>query len=175
MNQLAEWIARIVGAWKFWVIVAPWEVGIRVRLGRKAIAQAPGPHWRVPFLDAVTIVNTRLRVTTTPPTTLQDPDDDSRAITRKAVVAYRISGPLRALQNYDQPEIAVCGYAQAQLAAGVDGEKMERAMVVEFKDTGIEVEYVRLVENVRSPVFRLLQDSWTISSGHREQGKSGVY
>ena len=175
MNQLAEWIARIVGAWKFWVIVAPWEIAVRVRLGRNAVAMRPGPHWRIPFIDALTLVNTRLRVTTVPATTVQDDDSDANeALTRKAVVGYRISDPLKALQRYDQPAVAVMGLAQAELARGCDSEETQTALSIAFKDTGVEIVYVQLVENVRCPTFRLLQDSWTVASEHRDPPK-GLY
>lgn len=99
MNQLIEWLSRGFSSWKFWVVVAPWEVGIRVRLGRISRSLRPGPHLRIPFLDDITLVNTRLRIGTAPSVTLAGKVDGKvRVVT--PVVGYRIHDPNAAIQRY---------------------------------------------------------------------------
>ena len=100
MNQIVEWVSRVVTAWKFWVIVSPWEVGLRVRLGREAIALKSGPHWRIPFLDEVLLVNIRERVSSVPTVTLSC-ETGVRCL--KGLVGYQIADPLRLCRPLSNP------------------------------------------------------------------------
>ncbi len=162
VNSIAEWISRLVTAWKFWVIVAPWEIGIRVRLGRAAIALLPGPHWRVPVLAQVVLVNTRQRVTSIPTVTLDS--GEARCRCRKAIVGYRIVDPLRAVQEFEHPSIAVMARVQAEVASGAGTDEILEAIEVVFKGTGVEIDFLRFSEDVEAPALRLLQADWTVAS-----------
>lgn len=162
MNQLLEWLSKLFGSWKFWVVVPPWDVGVRVRLGRRAVALAPGPHWRVPFIDDVLLVNTRLRVATTPPVTIAGADGKGRIVT--AAVGYRVSDPLLAMLRFENPSVAVQAYAQAEVAKIVDADACEKALGTEFETSGVRIEFVRYVEDVEVQTLRLLQNSWQLSS-----------
>ena len=59
-----SWLSSVFGFFKsfqLWVTVAPWEMGLRVRLGKTATVLCPGPHWRIPFLDRMFVQQVRLR------------------------------------------------------------------------------------------------------------------
>jgi regulator of protease activity HflC (stomatin/prohibitin superfamily) len=162
MPQFFEWISRIFGSWKFWIVVPPWDQGVRVRLGKNATRLGPGFHLRVPFVDDVTLVNTRLRIHSTPQVTLQN----GSATTAKvicALVGYRIDDPLLAMQRFEKPSIAVIGLAQAKIVAGMSDEENLLSLRDEFAESGIAVEFVRYTDNVAVRTFRLLQTSWGIS------------
>lgn len=175
MNQLAEWLSRIVTSWKFWTIVAPWEVGIRVRLGRRAIALVPGPHWRVPFVDEVLLVNTRTRVSSSPPVTISC-DSGSHVRCVKAIIGFKIVDPLVAVNRFQYPSVAVMGRAQSMLATGQSAEEIEEALRIEMKPDGIEIEYFQLVEDVEVPALRLLQEGWTVSDDHiKNDGRKATH
>lgn len=49
---------------RWWVVVAPWEQGVRIRLGKTAVVLNPGIHLRIPFLDRAYVQCTRLRIVT---------------------------------------------------------------------------------------------------------------
>ena len=163
MEQLIAWLSRIVNSWKFWVVVAPWEVGVLVRLGKRARALQPGPHWRFPFLDQITLVNTRLRVLTTPAVTIRNGSDgNGLARVRRATVGYVIHDPLVALQRYNRPEAAIMGLLQAKLATDKPGTGLGSAFE-ELESNGLRVVFTQLVEDVDVPTLRLLQggsDVW---------------
>lgn len=59
------WLNTILQAFakpfQWWVVVAPWERGLRVRLGKVAADLAPGIHLRIPFLDRILLQSIRLR------------------------------------------------------------------------------------------------------------------
>lgn len=50
MQQFIAWLSGVLNSWKFWIVIAPWEVGVRIRLGRKAVALGPGLHLRIPWV-----------------------------------------------------------------------------------------------------------------------------
>jgi regulator of protease activity HflC (stomatin/prohibitin superfamily) len=163
VNQLLEWISRLFGSWKFWVVIAPWDIGIRVRLGKKAARLDPGPHWRIPFFDEVTLVNTRLRISGTPPITIQGENGKCRTITLS--VGFFIRDPLLAVMQFDYPATAVQGYAQAQAARLVPEEECMDELQAVFETAGVEIAFVRYVEDVEAQTIRLLQNSWSVHAG----------
>ena len=173
MNQFFSWISKAFGSWKFWVIVPPWEIGVRVRLGREASALEPGPHWRIPFIDEIILVNTRLRVTTIPPVTIQTEGEEPKTI--KAVIGYRINDPLVAVKNFEHPAVAMQGYAQAELSKNLPPSEVEKALEITFKGSGLLVVFVQYVENVKVPTLRLLQESWAVMSEHHKSDSLSVF
>jgi hypothetical protein len=106
MDQFLAWLSRMFDTWKFWIVISPWEIGVRVRLGKNATAMSAGFHFRVPFVDAITLVNTRLRIDGTPPVTVHG---SAPNLTRyiSATVAYRVSDPLKAMLNFGIPQAVV--------------------------------------------------------------------
>ena len=98
MNNVLEWLSRLISQWKFWVIVPAWDIGVRTRLGKSVKQLVPGAHLRVPLLDQVVLVNTRLRVTSTPCVTLRG-SRPSTAVVKSASVGYRIVDPVRAVMR----------------------------------------------------------------------------
>lgn len=173
-NNFVEWISRLVTAWKFWLIVSPWEIGIRVRIGRTAIELLPGPHWRIPFLDQVLIVNTRLRIASTPTVSLNSETNDNKVNCRKAIIGYRISDPLVAVQAFEAPSVAVTGHVQASIASSLPSTEILDKLRIEFKDKGIEIVFLKFSEDVEAQAIRLLQADWTIASEHFSS-QAGVY
>ena len=163
MNQLFEWIAKLVSSWKFWIVIPPWDVGVRVRLGKSAVGLGPGPHSRIPFIDHIVLINTRLRITTVSPVTLSTQSERARYI--RAVVFYRIADPLVAIMRYEWPAQAVQGFAQAAMASERDVEKVHTELVRQLHGSGVIIEHVRFTEDVEVPTVRLLQGEPYISSG----------
>ncbi len=158
MNALFQWIAHVVGSWKFWIVIAPWDIGIRVRMGKSAATLAPGPHFRIPFIDEIILVNTRMRIESTPPITIAG----SKANTAKVVsatVGYSISDPLKAALTYTYPGPIVTGFVQAAI---VDGRNEQQAMEYTseaVRSGGIKIEFVYFSENVEVRTYRLISSS----------------
>ena len=167
MELFINWLTRLFSSWKPWVIVAPWEMGVRVRLGKIAQGLPPGPHFRIPLLDRVVLVNTRMRIGQCPPVCLSTPDGRSRVV--KASVGYTIIDPLKAMVTYTDPEAYVTAFAQAEAARLITPEVALAMMQAELELGGIRVDFVRYVDDVTARVFRLMMGSdWSPSS-------SGVY
>jgi hypothetical protein len=85
----------------WFVIVAPWEQAIRVRLGKRVALLTAGFYLRIPFVDRVFKQSVRRRLTNIRPQTLTT--RDGRVITCAAALGYSI-GDMRKL--YDTLESA---------------------------------------------------------------------
>src|SRR3990167_9601576 len=60
-----EWLTTIIKSlarpFQWWVVIAEWESGLLVRLGKNSRVLAPGIHLRIPFLDRIYVQSIRLR------------------------------------------------------------------------------------------------------------------
>lgn len=170
-SSFFESLVKVFTSWKFWLVVAPWEVGVRVRLGRQAKKLLPGLHFRIPFVDEVHLVNTRMRVTTTPPVTVKS---DGGVRVRRAIVTYMVHDPLRAMMRYGNPGAIVKGIAQA-LITRRGYEDARDVMRTYFEGTGIDVLTFELVEDVEVPAFRIMQNSWDdVHEGPQSEPTAGI-
>ena len=163
MNELLHWLSQLFSSWKCWIVIAPWEIGVRVRLGRNATALVPGPHWRIPFIDEITLVNTRMRISSTPAITIPGSDGKARVVT--ANIGYLVADPLLALMRFTDPLSAVLSIAQAEVATGKPAVECEARLQGRFRDTGVAIEFLRFVEDVEIPALRLLQYGGGVSDG----------
>jgi hypothetical protein len=171
VNQLLEAIGRVLASWKPWVVVAPWEIGVRVRLGRVAASLLPGPHLRIPVLDRVVLVNTRLRIGQTPTLTLEC-EDQRHVRVLSAIVGYAILDPVLAILAYNYPGQSINGLAMAAMARNLDAAGCLEEMRREVGPHGIEVRFVEFVERVEVRALRLLNSQWSteVSRGDSSDG-----
>lgn len=155
MNAIFDWLARMVTSWKCWIVVEPWNVGVRIRLGKTGVPLAPGLHPRIPFLDEITIVNTRQRISSVPSVTLQT---DRANVTRSisAIVGFSVRDPLAAMLKYSYPELYICSFVQALISKNFTPEQCEERAMTEFWDGGLDVHFVRFVEDVEVRSYRFL-------------------
>lgn len=162
MSEFIAWLSRVFSSWRPWIVVPPWEIAVRVRLGKNAVALGPGPHFRLPLVDVVVCVNTRLRITTCPPVT--HGTSNGRVLVRKASAGYTIDDPLAALSRYNSADGAVDSMLQAEVAKLTTAEECLASMRETFGTHGIRVEFVRFVDDAEVRAFRLMQADWGVSS-----------
>lgn len=62
MNELFGAIFRFFRQFQIWVVVAPWEQAVRVRLGKHLSVLNAGVHLKLPFADLVYLQSVRLRI-----------------------------------------------------------------------------------------------------------------
>jgi len=62
MEWLSSLLQSVSKPFRWWLVVAAWEQGVRVRLGKSTKLLNPGIHLRIPFLDRVFVQSTRMRV-----------------------------------------------------------------------------------------------------------------
>ena len=83
------------------VCIAPWEQGLRVRLGKVTKLLEPGVHLRIPFIDKVFKQSIRRRVSSIPPQTVTT--TDSKVVTCTAAVGYCVSDLFRLFNTLEHP------------------------------------------------------------------------
>lgn len=166
MAEFIAWLSRFFSSWKVWIVVPPWEIAVRVRLGRSAVALHPGPHLRLPLLDQIVSVNTRLRITTSPPSTVPG-EVHGFVRLRRAMAGFVIEDPLTAILRFNSPTSAVDSLLQSATRGGLT----EMAALASLRETlephGIHVEFVRFVDDAEVRAFRLIQTDWGVTSDGR--------
>jgi regulator of protease activity HflC (stomatin/prohibitin superfamily) len=173
MNQLIEYFSQFLQKWKFWIVVSPWDIGVRVRIGKLAASLKPGPHLRIPLLDEIVLVNTRQRVCATACVTLQGLRPGF-SIVKSATIGYRIVDPASAMMRYSNMDSTIICLVQAELAARRSTSDIETALRISMRQYGVDVDFVRLVEDVEVKTFRMLNDTWRPSTAHGDAMPIGV-
>jgi len=52
MNSVKDLLDYILNIFKIWVIVQPWEQGLRVRLGKHIKLVNGGLYFKIPYIDS---------------------------------------------------------------------------------------------------------------------------
>lgn len=113
MNGIFDTITRLFSGVVFWVIVSPWEMAIRVRLGKHTRKLGPGIHLKLPIVDVVYKQSVRLRVALLPTQTVSTVDGHTAVV--GATVSYTISDVEALYQKLHHAEDTVVQIAAAEL------------------------------------------------------------
>ena len=173
MNQVKDFFEYIFNAIKIWIIVQPWQTGIRVRLGCKVKKLSGGIYFRLPYFDSVFIQESRLRSTEMPMQTLTS--KDLKTITLNSSFGYSIIN-IEALYNtLYHPEKTLQNIAMNEMATfiwnndlqDITPEAIEEAVLIKLveKYYGIQFEYFKITNFAVVKTFRLIQDQSWISDG----------
>lgn len=117
MNGLIDWLQSIVRSIRPWVTVNPWEQGVRVRLGKHVTLLGAGVHLKLPGLDTVAVLPTRVRVITVPMQSVMSKDD--RPVSVGIAIQYQIEDVERVFRSVHNPESTLAYWVQ-----GVIGEEV---------------------------------------------------
>jgi len=112
-----NWLSQIFGffkAFQCWIVIAPWESGLRVRLGKHATVLKPGPHVRVPFLDRIFVQSVRLRTITDSGQTMAT--RDGKVLTIAVAVSYAIGDIEKLYLSVSNPESTLLAQIQGMIA-----------------------------------------------------------
>ncbi len=170
MNQVKDFLEYLLNAIKIWIIVQPWENGLRVRNGKHVKKMKGGVYFRIPYLDSVYIQSVRLRVVSLPIQTLTS--KDLKAITLNSAIGYSIVDIEKIYSTLYHPELTLANMAMSEISDYVyknnlqdlHPQEIERAVIEKLSvgDYGIKVEYFRMTNFAVVKTFRLIQDqSWT--------------
>lgn len=173
MDGILKWLTELAKQVKLWAVIAPWERGIRVRLGKNAALLEPGVHLRIPLVDEIILFNNRLRIATFPGQTIRTAD--GHTVTVAGNVGFRIDDPLRAMLSLQQPEYSCAAVVQTSVSSYVTTRGYEEIDVAEMESQaceelariadGLAIEFVRLTDFAPvSRTFRLLGDEWRPST-----------
>src|SRR3970040_188106 len=167
MNTFFQWLVEFLRGVIPWVIVVPWEVAIRIRLGKFTRPLGPGLHLRFPYLDEFIIGNTRMRIATTTLQTIST--RDRHAISLAASIGFRVSSPLDSFMRSQEPNNTISAYAMTLITEYILAKTLQEVTVTELRDivlkglrdfgAGMEFEFVAITDFAVVKTFRLLQET----------------
>jgi hypothetical protein len=171
MGTFFQWLIDLFRDVRFWFVVEPWEKAVRVRLGKNSLVMPPGFHWKIPVLDEIYVINTRLRIAPAATQTLST--KDGSIVTLGVQFGFSIIEPLMALSSYLHPEMSVAVIAQNFIAEYITNHNKTDLSIAELEDyveaglkdldpNGISIEFVKVTSFISSgpaKSFRLINDS----------------
>lgn len=173
MNQVKDFFEYIFNAIKIWIIVQPWQTGIRVRNGTKVKKLEGGIYFRLPYFDSIFIQENRLRVASMPIQTLTS--KDIKTITINGAVGYIITDIEKLYQTLFHPETTIANITMSEVAdfifknnlETINPSTIEEAVISKLNqdDFGLEFKYFRITNFAVVRTFRLIQDQSWISEG----------
>ena len=109
-----ELLNRLLGLFRWWVVVVPWEQGIRIWLGKKVTPLNAGLHLKIPGLHRVYVQTTRLRTVDLGVQTIST--RDGRTVTVSGTVRYRIADLWKLYETLHAPEDTLLDLTMAAIA-----------------------------------------------------------
>ena len=159
-------IKQFLQAFQVWLIVAPWEQGLRVRFGKHVKLWGPGLHWRLPFADAVYLQSVRMRIAMLERQTVST--RDGRTITLSGSIGYCITDVARLYQTLHHADSTIRSMAMVAIAEYVsthDSAACTPVRIVEHLDTttdyakfGLGDIRINLTDFVVVKTYRLVGD-----------------
>ena len=173
MNQIQQFFEYILNAIKIWIIVQPWQTGVRVRNGKGIKKLNKGIYFRIPYLDSIYIQESRLRVASMPMQTLTT--KDLKTITINGAIGYQISDIVQLYQTLYHPETTLINMTMSEVADyiftknlnEITPKEIEKAVInrLTSKNYGLKFEYYRITTFAVVRTFRFIQDQSWVSEG----------
>lgn len=114
MSAMQELFRSLGNAFRWWVVVAPWEQAVRVRMGKHVMVLEAGVYLRIPAIDRVYRQSTRRRFSTIPTQTITTLD--GKAVTASGALGYSIRDVGRLYDTLHQAEDTIQTEAAALVA-----------------------------------------------------------
>lgn len=183
MVGVIDYLARLVGGIAFWVVVLPWQQGLRVRAGRHARPLGPGFYLKLPILDVVLVESVRRRSAMLPTQTLSTAEGVT--VTVGAVISYAIGDLQQLYRSLHHAEDTIVQIAQGEIAIEVFSrrrgeadpaqlcEAVSRRLAEAFAPYGLVDVALRITDFAFPRAIRLIQDQrWSHGRALDTQGGS---
>jgi hypothetical protein len=114
MNWITDLFNQLSKVFQWWVIVMPWERGIRVRFGRKSTLLSAGTYLKLPVIDQVFIQSIRLRYMGLPIQTVTTKDRHTISLTGS--VGYAIGNIERLYNSIYSPNATIANIVMGEIS-----------------------------------------------------------
>lgn len=170
MNQVQQFFEYIFNAVKIFIIVQPWQTGIRVRNGTQVKKLNRGIYFRIPYFDSVFVQESRLRVVEMPIQTLTS--KDLKTLTINSSFGYSITDIEKLYKTLYHPETTLQSIAMSEVATFIFANNLQEVTPKSLEeqvlsrlneeDFGIKFEYFKITNFAVVRTYRLIQDaSWS--------------
>lgn len=167
MNWITQLLQGFAKPFQWWIVIAPWEQGIRVRFGRTTALLRAGIHFRIPFLDRVYRISTRLRMVKGRALTMTT--KDGQIATVGVSVQFEVLDARKMFESVSNPEYTLLTMVRASVAgaiSGVDRCDMTHSFLQKAATTGVPSEawglgsvVVRITDLAFVRTYRLLSSN----------------
>jgi regulator of protease activity HflC (stomatin/prohibitin superfamily) len=167
MTYFNEILKAISQFFQWWIIVMPWERGLRVRLGKTVKELKEGVYLKLPFIDTAFVQSVRIRVIPMPPQTIST--RDRQTLTISLCVGYSISDIYQLFNSLNNPEQTLSNICMGHVATFVatcdmqelTPEKIQQTLTDKLKSTdyGLQFDYVKIISYAAVRTYRFIQDS----------------
>ncbi len=114
ISSFMEGLRQFFRALQVWVTIAPWEQGLRVRLGRRVKLLHAGIHLKLPIIDVLYIQTVRIRISSLGRQTATT--QDGKAVTLSGAVGYAIEDIEKLYRSLHHAEDTIQSLARARIA-----------------------------------------------------------
>jgi len=163
-KSVLEYLTKM---FQWWIMIQPWELGIRTRFGNRTKLLEPGTHFRIPFFDIIYVQTIRLRVVSLCPQTITT--KDGKTLTISCAVGYSISDIMDLFNTLFHPEATIGymvqgnigGYIFSHDLSDCSPELIEKHVMNKLIEgnNGIKYEYIKVISYAVVRTYRLIQDS----------------
>lgn len=179
MGQVKELFEYIFNMFKIWVIIQPWQQGIRVRFGKHKTLLNAGTHFKIPYFDSVYVQETRLRMVNLPIQTISC--KDKQTVTLNGAIGYQITDVEKLYSTLYHPETTIINMVMAKVTDFVSKlnldaislSELEGYVVKDLKtlDYGIKFEKFEVVNFASVKTFRFIKDEAWVYEGINMEDK----
>jgi hypothetical protein len=166
MNYLKDLIDYCSRLLQWWVVIMPWDRGLRVRIGNRVKYLNPGVHVKIPLLDRVFVQGIRLRIVEVPIQTLST--QDRHVVTVTATVGFYITDLEKLYQTIFQPNSTIANIVRAHIAEFISTKDLSECKPGSIEDYvmsnmpndeyGLSYEYIKIVGFAVVRTFRIISD-----------------
>lgn len=163
MNWVKDLVSYISDLFKWYVVVMPWQAGIRVRMGKHKMILNAGVYVKFPIIDTVFVKNIRLRVVQIPTMTMTT--NNGSTVTVTGLVSYSIENIDTLFNSIDNPDATLTGIAMGKISDFISISNVEDLNVQNIKKSinmeghkyGLTAE-VSITSLAVVKTYRLIQD-----------------
>lgn len=175
MEYLNKFLEQIKMFLTWWVILSPWEKGIRVRFGKNIKMLDSGIHFKIPIFDKVFIQTIRSRNVASTIQTISTKDNISISIS--IIIQYSIKDIYKMYNTLHHPEMTLQNIIIGRLSEYISNNNISECSCYKILNNmnttldtskyGIELEGVTIATFAIVKTFRLIQDQSWINEGYK--------
>lgn len=169
-KDIIDFLTRI---FQWWVIVMPWEKGIRLRVGKHWTIMHEGIYLKLPIVDRVYIQSTSKRIISGPVQTLTT--KDAHTLTVCASIGYCVADVKKLYMSVFHTELTIANLVLSEVAQFISDHDLRECSPkaiegsisnkVEKADIGIGEISVTIIGYALVKTYRLIQDGHNMYEG----------
>ena len=170
INTIAQFINKL---FQWWFLVMPWEQAIFIRAGKRVRLVGAGIYFRIPFIDAVYVQTTRMRMMESAMQTISTKDGSS--ITIKSAIGYTIKDVMLVYNTLYHPEMTISSMVMGEIGEYLRINNIEDITPIKIEEFvnkkingsqyGLSDLNVKITTFAIVKTFRLIQDGSYMNEG----------